>query len=657
MPRILGGYALFAICGAAIGYVLATAWLGFRLGIDVDYLAILTGFPGLMRVDPDLAQQTALILGGGTLGAMFLGGYFITERLSLYGVTHWQTHAELRRGQFFQEPGRGFLLARTSRPSARLGRFICSRKHPHCMIVAPTGRGKGVGFVIPNLLTYKGSTVTLDVKGENFEKTSRRRASLGDRVFRFAPTDFTGPSHRYNPLLRIYGLKDPDQQMFELNKLASLFLQTENPGNESLLRGGIKAFVAAGMLAFERRIPTLGEVYRIVNGGGSDYAESFAAHALETRNPQVQLQWEALSKVTERTLSGYISLLNTSGLDPWENHHTDRLTSETDFSFAEIRKVPHSIYLTIPPQDIKPMAGLIRLFFSDLIASLEHHEPGADEPWPVMIVLDEFHKLGKMPIVTESITTLRSYGGQLAIITQTIPKLDEIYGRNERLSLEGGAGIKAYMTPSEEMTVESVSEACGMTTKRVVSKSRQSGHLQRVTVSERSEEVPLLPPDEARRLDREDIILVVDGDHPIRAKAINYRFDRMLKGLFESQDGQDLPALSREEIQIRELRDRVDAGERQVKASAAGEAGAAEESAATLEAIVKLTERLSRFEEKVEQRQVEVGRGGGGDAVDEVTSKPPRRRKGQGNSPRIDLGGITAESIEQERGRKKEIVR
>ena len=91
---------------------------------------------------------------------------------------------------------------------------------PHALIVAPTGRGKTTGFVIPNLLTWQGSAVTLDVKGECFEATARHRAAQGDKVYRFAPTDWEGKrTHRYNPLLRIYQLKDPARQQMELQLL------------------------------------------------------------------------------------------------------------------------------------------------------------------------------------------------------------------------------------------------------------------------------------------------------------------------------------------------------------------------------------------------------------------------------------------------------
>jgi type IV secretion system protein VirD4 len=188
---------------------------------------------------------------------------------------------------------------------------------------------------------------------------------------------------------------------------------------------------------------------------------------------------------------------------------------------------------------IRPLAPLIRLFFSDLIASLQAQEPGDDEPWPVMIMLDEFDRLGKMPIVAESIKTLRSFGGNLAIVTQTIPALDEIYGENTRRSLQGGAGVKLYLTPSEQKTIEELSQAVGKTTKRVVTRSRAVGRnpFEGRSVSERTEDTPLLTEDQARRMDLDEVILVIDAQMPIRARRIKYFDDTALKVLHVGQAG------------------------------------------------------------------------------------------------------------------------
>lgn len=530
------GYVLFAIVGLAVGYVLATAYLQWALSNDIGYAYLILNGPSFVLNFPELAGHVGFIIGIPAILGMVFAGMFVTESLTAFGVTDWQSTKQMEKNGFFEPIGGGFLLAKTGKPKSNMP-FISSSHYPHCMVIAPTGRGKGVSFVIPNLLAFKGSTVTLDVKGENYDKTAPHRESIGDKVLRFAPTNFEIESVRWNPLDRIVKVDNPQQRMFELQKLANLFLQTESPSAESFLVGGRMAFVAAATLAIERGTATIGAVFDIINGGRAEMNDQFKSYALETKDAEATIMWESLAKNNEKTLTSYISVLNTSGLDAWQNGRVKEVTSESDFDFAEIRAVPHSIYLTVNTHDIMPNAGLIRLFFGDLIATLEHHEPGSDEPWPVMIILDEFHKLGKMPIVAESITTLRSYGARLAIITQTIPKLDEIYGENERRSLEGGAGIKVYMTPSEELTISNLSEACGMTTKRSVSKSRQGGIMRTTSVTEKTEEVPLLKEDDARRLDMSDIILIVDGDHPIKAKGIRYYEDSTLQPLFDAQKG------------------------------------------------------------------------------------------------------------------------
>jgi type IV secretion system protein VirD4 len=141
--------------------------------------------------------------------------------------------------------------------------------------------------------------------------------------------------------------------------------------------------------------------------------------------------------------------------------------------------------------------------------------------------------------VAESIKTLRSFGGNLAIVTQTIPALDEIYGENTRRSLQGGAGVKLYLTPSEQKTIEELSQAVGKTTKRVITRSRAVGRnpFEGRSVSERTEDTPLLTEDQARRMDLDEVILVIDAQMPIRARRIKYFEDPALKVLHAGQAG------------------------------------------------------------------------------------------------------------------------
>jgi len=124
----------------------------------------------------------------------------------------------------------------------------------------------------------------------------------------------------------------------------------------------------------------------------------------------------------------------------------------------------------------------------------------------------------------------------------TIPAIDEIYGENTRRALQGNAGVKLYLTPADEKTVEELSKAVGKTTKKVVTRSRAIGKnpFEGRSQSVRTEEVSLLPEDEARRLPLEEIVMVIDAQMPIRAKRIEYFSDPFFKGIHGAQTG-DLP--------------------------------------------------------------------------------------------------------------------
>ena len=540
--KLAVGVLLVTLVAMTIGYVIASAVLTFRdvgFQAEIDFFYIARNYLAIRAARPDDFRLINLIMGGAGVAGLLMSLAMSGSALTRFGYTHWQTRREMKRNGFFGRPGTGFVIGKLGKPTSRAP-FLCSTTFPHALIVAPTGRGKTTGFVIPNLLTWQGSAVVLDVKGECYEASARHRAAQGDTVYRFAPTDWENKrSHRYNPLLRIYELEDPARQQMELQLLATLLLQNDNDRVQGLLKGGIDLFVAAGLLAFQRRRPTLGEIYRIAASGGQKQKE-YLARAHEVWNPAARLIFTRLASTNNDTLTSYVSLLMTSGLDQWQNPAIDDATAISDFDFRTIRKTPFSVYLVVQPLMVKPLAPLIRLFFSDLLSALQDREPGPDEPWPVMIMLDEFNRLGKMPIVAESIEVLRHYRGHLAVVTQTIPAIDEIYGENTRRALQGNAGVKLYLTPSDEKTIEELSKAVGKTTKTVITRSRSIGKnpFEGRSQSMRTEETSLLPEDEARRLPLDEIVVVVDAQMPIRAKRVVYFEDPFFKGIHAAQEGE-----------------------------------------------------------------------------------------------------------------------
>lgn len=533
------------VCGALLGTIVASFYLALALRTgfgQFDMFAVWQASAGLRAAHPDAFKAAFGSVGFGALGLGVLAAAWTWKRQQDdYGSAHWQTKGELRKNGMLQSPGKGFVCGKLGKPKSK-AEFISSTEIPHVMMVAPTRAGKGVGFVIPNLLSFAGSVVVLDVKGENFDKTSRLRAANGDEVFRFSPFDWANSTHRYNPLARIARYPSFAQQFTEVSILADLFLDKDNKTLDTFSEAGKSIFVAACLLAIQRGTPNLGAVNQIVTGGDYKNAQ-YGAYAEEAVEQVVKELWTNAASASSRLLTSNIQALMTAGLKQWDNPAVRSATMASDFDFAEFRRKPHSLYIVVSEDHIATLAPLLRLMFADLIACLRLKEPGPDEPWPVMMMIDEFQQMGAMPYLERAIHSLASYGGRVALIAQSLAALDRIYGPEGRESLENGAGLKLYITPRDQRTVREVSAAVGSTTREAVTRmyGRNKGFLGATSTSARLEERPLLSETEARLLDPDEVIILASPQHPIKAQRIKYYDDLVFREMVARQEGKAFP--------------------------------------------------------------------------------------------------------------------
>ena len=229
--------------------------------------------------------MTAALIGAGVALAFALAGIALLWRpaLTLHGTARWAEPGELRRAGLLArrlEEVRGPIWGKLGPPKSRAP-WLSSEKIVHSLVAAPTGAGKGVGVVIPTLLTYPGSTVVLDVKGENYEKTARRRQELGDRVFKFAPYAKDRRSHRYNPFDEVAAA--PERRRFsEALRLANSLVEAKGKGTESWVDGAREIFAATAVVALERGTPTIAAVYDLLTAAGR---AGGAARRLSRRAP------------------------------------------------------------------------------------------------------------------------------------------------------------------------------------------------------------------------------------------------------------------------------------------------------------------------------------------------------------------------------------
>jgi type IV secretion system protein VirD4 len=313
---------------------------------------------------------------------------------------------------------------------------------------------------------------------------------------------------------------------------------------QSFFNAGKRLFIASCLYAIEQRRPTLGFAGEIMAGGG-DKKKSYTAIAETTSIPIVSRTFLEMADVPEKTLGAYVSVIQGSGLELWNDPAVDRVTSASDFDFSTFRRDPQSLYIVVQPEHLKTLAPLVRLLFADAIASLQRREPGPDEPHAVMFLMDEFDQLGRQPLVLSSIKTIRSFGGRFFIISQTIPGLDDLYGETGRRSLQGGAGVQIYMTPQDDRTAEVLSNALGRSTITAVteSQSRVRALEDSANVSRRSEERPLISANEVLRFPLDEVLVLPEGQYPIRARHIRYYEDRHFGPIDRARKGKALPTI------------------------------------------------------------------------------------------------------------------
>lgn len=443
-------------------------------------------------------------------------GMLIFKPKEIYGDSRWATITEIARYKLFAK--RGVILGRAG------GKFITSAIKSHVLLVAPTRSGKGVGVVIPNCLTWQGSLICLDIKTENFRKTSGFRAKYGHNVVLWSPMAIDKRSSRFNPLDMVS--KDRHHRISDLQIIASLLVSVSDKdpmwGNEAR-----SLFIGAALTVMDdpNQPSTLGAVYRFLST--SEDLIDVCTHIIENTpdlDPAIERSLGSFATKAPKEASGVKNSLLAS-LRIFENPVVDAATSATDFDLRNLRRKRTSIYVGVLPNQIETLAPLLRLFFQQVIAILSTKEPDPKtEPHHVLMLIDEFPSLGAMDSVVTAFTLLAGYNVRIMAIIQGLSWIDKIYDKDTREGLIANCAHQIFFATNDETTSKYVSDALGETSKRQTSYMKNplaptvTKGTKTISVTGR----PLLMPQEVRRLDSHKSIILNEGTHPILCNKIKY---------------------------------------------------------------------------------------------------------------------------------------
>ncbi|WP_293723905.1 type IV secretory system conjugative DNA transfer family protein [uncultured Cetobacterium sp.] len=442
------------------------------------------------------------------------------------------------------------------------GRELRSLGLEHMIAMAPTRSGKGVGLVIPTLLTWKGSVFVLDIKNENFALTSKYREKIGQKIIRFAPTDLS--SNKYNPLAEIQL-----GTVYEYNQAREIVEALITVNESDTFFGPTAVNFLTAVIIFvmyskinEGKIACLRDVYRFLTSPSTTEEEKLKAMAFNdhiTEDIEKQFEWDKSKadnlfeyitkdlitlkgeerpyvhpKVSrmgadmlgraEKERSGIISSAKTN-LEIFDTPLIGENTSSSDIQITDLMngEKPISFYFVTPPKDLEKVKVLARILIMQIINKLTAEIKIEGKPYKhrLLLLIDEFPAIGKMKDFETSLAFSAGYGVKAFMITQSLNQLYSIYGKNNKII--DNCHIQIYYAPNDTDTPQMLEKKIG--NKTVVVKNLSYKGMKYFSDWNYSESLmsrPLLYSAEISKLPKADSLIFVTGFSPIYGKKVRW---------------------------------------------------------------------------------------------------------------------------------------
>ncbi|GKS77415.1 conjugal transfer protein TraG [Acidovorax sp. SUPP950] len=453
----------------------------------------------------------------------------LAKRVTTYGSARWADEDEIQRAGLVRDAG--VFLGKLS------GKVVAYLRHDgpeHMMVFAPTRSGKGVGLVIPTLLSWTGSAVIHDIKGENWNLTAGWRSRFSHCLL-FNPTD--AKSAAYNPLLEV---RRGMHEVRDVQNIADILVDPEGAlerrnhwekTSHALLVGAILHVLYAS------EDKTLRGVANFLSDPACPFEVTLhrmmtTTHLGEQTHPVVASAAREVLNKSDNERSGVLSTA-MSFLGLYRDPTVAEVTSRCDWRIADLISAEHpvSLYLVVPPSDISRTKPLIRLILNQVGRRLTESLDGSDgiaRKHKLLLMLDEFPALGRLDFFESALAFMAGYGLRAFLIAQSLNQIDKAYGQNH--SILDNCHVRIAFATNDERTAKRISEALGTATE-LRAQRNYAGHrlapwLGHLMVSRQETARPLLTPGEVMQLPPDDSVVMVSGHPPIRAKKLRFYQDQ-----------------------------------------------------------------------------------------------------------------------------------
>lgn len=433
--------------------------------------------------------------------------------------------------------GDGLLIGRDT----GTGKILRYDGPAHLLTLAPTRAGKGVGTVIPNLLTADRSVLVIDPKGENAKIAGEARRRFG-RVHILDPFGVTGMSSAaYNPLDRLSAdsldLGEDAASLAEALVMDPPGQISEAHWNEEAkaLLSGLIMFAVAHEDYGRKTLATVREYLTLP-------PEKFRAllELMQDSNAAGGLIARAANRFLGKADREAASVMSSAQR---HTHFLDspriaKATARSDFQFAKLRHEVTSVFLVLPPNRLDAYSRWLRLLVAQALQDIARDaeaSQGFSERLsaPTLFLLDEFAALGRLEAVERAMGLMAGYGLQLWPILQDMSQLKDLYGARAN-TFVANAGVLQTFGVNDFETAKWLSQMIGRETTGYQSQSHKPGDVPSVTNNVTARD--LMTPDEIMQIPADMQLLRIQGQPTIAARKLRFFADPEFAGLYPQSD-------------------------------------------------------------------------------------------------------------------------
>ena len=366
----------------------------------------------------------------------------------------------------------------------------------HILTLGGAGSGKSSCIAIPSLQSWGQRVFAIDIKGELAAKTASRRPMI--KVFNPKEPASAG----YNPYYLLRGSRNPIQDAREIAQ--AIVPKPENTKEPFWIDNAQNLFTGAILHCFEQGHSFIDTIYTVQ----STPIEQLIAEIHSSTSMDARLFVNQLVGMDIKTLAGIYGELSNKIMVFATDPDIKACLSRRDTITPEDLESGSDVYLNIPEDKLEQWKGLLTLIVNQF---LKHFERRQDtEATPVLFLLDEFPRLGKVETIINGLATLRSKNVTIALFAQSLAQLDAIYGKENRQVIADNCQMKAILSATDADTQDYFSRLVGTYDKRKTSSSAQFEEFtsagQGRGVSSTTEEKRIIKPEEFATLT--DIVLL-----------------------------------------------------------------------------------------------------------------------------------------------------